>query len=276
VACDQLGFGDSTVPDGNVLDYDNTAAASRATVIEVMRRVESGTILGSFPPVPGATKIGIGQSMGGCYTLVLQGQHGTFDCIALLGSSAIHTVVPSRPGTAAAAWPWIPRGDDLDHPRILNHAALASAVGPVILGQDSIREISEGGEHPLAWSFHYDDVPRDIVALDMAATEGTLDGALPEWRSATTPSCSIYMVAPGTVALEAASTSVPVLVAVGERDVVPDPWMEPKAFKSCNDITVYVCPRMGHMHNFAGTRELLWKRIHSWGTGVAHSRIDSI
>src|SRR3546814_11752872 len=89
----------------------------------------------------------------------------------------------------------------------------------------------------------------------MAASAGLAD-PLPAWRSATTPSCGVHMVAPGAVALEAAAITVPVLVAVGERDVVPDPWMEPKAFKSAHDVSVFVCPRMGHMHNFATTRSL--------------------
>lgn len=130
-------------------------------------------------------------------------------------------------------------------------------------------------EHPLAWAFHYDDVPADIVAADLTAMAGASDGPIPAWRSATTPLCGIYMVAPGTVALEAASITVPVLVAVGERDVVPDPWMEPKAFKSATDITVFVCPKMAHMHNFASTRHAFWQRIHSWGTGVAQNRRSS-
>jgi hypothetical protein len=30
-----------------------------------------------------------------------------------------------------------------------------------------------------------------------------------------------------------------------------------------------VCPRMGHMHNFASTRELFWRRIDAWGRWVA-------
>ena len=46
----------------------------------------------------------------------------------------------------------------------------------------------------------------DIVALDMAASAGLAD-PLPAWRSATTPPCGIYMVAPGAVALEAEALS---------------------------------------------------------------------
>ena len=272
VACDHLGFGDSTIPEGNVLDYDNVAAANAATVVAVMDRLESGTMLAGFPPVRAATRLGIGQSMGGCFIIVQQAHHGSFDGIASLGYSGIHTVVPSRPGTPPAVWPWIARGSDPDHPEVLNQAALARANGVTLSGPDSIGSAAAAGEHPFAWAFHYDDVPADIVAADMAASAGTAEGPLPPWRSANTPSCGAYMVAPGTVALEAASITVPVLVAVGERDVVPDPWTEPKAFKSANDITVFVCPRMAHMHNFASTRHALWQRIHSWGSGVARSR----
>ena len=65
---------------------------------------------------------------------------------------------------------------------------------------------------------------------------------------------------------------MPVLVAVGERDVVPDPRAEPQAYTNSADITVFVCPRMSHMHNFASTREQFWSRLHGWGEGVAQRR----
>lgn len=271
VACDHLGFGDSTIPEGNALDLDNVAAANHATVLAVMERLETGTLFEGFAPIIGATKLGIGQSMGGCFTIIAQGVHETFDGVGILGYSAIHTVVPNRPGTPASAWPWISRRSSLDNPRILNTVAIAAA-GDVPLGRaGSIEKAAQGGEHPFQWCFHYDDEPADIVALDMAASAGKAD-PLPVWRSATTPPCGVYMVAPGAVALEAAAIRVPVLIAVGERDVVPDPAMEPKAFKSAGDIGLFLCPRMGHMHNFAHTRTLFWQRIHSWGTGVAEMR----
>jgi pimeloyl-ACP methyl ester carboxylesterase len=257
------------VPAGNVLDYDNVARANKATVEAVLTRLADGSLLDGFPPLSGATTLGIGQSMGGCLTIVLQGQHHVFDGVAALGYSAIHTVVPSRPGTPATAWPWMLRGSSLDEPTVVNAAAIAAA-GPVT-SEDAISGAASQGEHPFAWTFHYDDVPADVVQADLFA--GSVEGvALPVWRSATVPPCAIYMVAPGTVATEAAAIDVPVLVAVGERDVVPDPWMEPKAYKSASDVTVFVCPRMGHMHNFAGTREAFWRRLHLWGSTVAEMR----
>ena len=33
------------------------------------------------------------------------------------------------------------------------------------------------------------------------------------------------------------------------------------AYVSARDIALLVCPRMGHMHNFAGTRAMLWNRL---------------
>lgn len=265
VACDHLGFGDSTIPDGNELDYESIAHGNNATVSTVIEKLESGTMLAGYPRVIGATKVGIGQSMGGCFTIVAQAHLNTFDGVGILGFSGIHTVAPARPGASAAVWPWAIRGGSLDKPKILNQAALTAAGGSIVAREHSAAAV---GENPLAWCFHYDDEPADIVALDMCSLSGR-EGSLPEWRSATIPSCWIYMLAPGAVATEAACITVPVLVAVGERDLVPDPWMEPKAYKSSNDISIFVCPRMAHMHNFAHTRWKFWQRIHSWGTGVA-------
>jgi hypothetical protein len=225
VACDHLGFGDATTPGGNVLNYDNVALGNKATVESVMDKLEAGTLREGYPAVRDATKLGIGQSMG---------------------------------------------GSDLADPVIVNPAALAAAAGPVLSAQDSLVETAAHGENPFTWAFHWDDEPADIVAADMAAGADTYTGALPVWRSPGTPTCGLYMVAPGTVATEAAGITVPVLLATGERDVVPNPWMEPFAFKSARDITVYVCPRMAHMHNFAHTRHQFWDRIHIWGNGVAH------
>src|SRR3984893_5341382 len=89
VACDHLGFGDSTIPEGNVLNYDNVALGNKATVEAVMDKLEAGTLTDGYPPVQGVTKLGIGQSMGGCFMIVLQGQHQTFDGVGTLGYSGI-------------------------------------------------------------------------------------------------------------------------------------------------------------------------------------------
>jgi alpha-beta hydrolase superfamily lysophospholipase len=69
------------------------------------------------------------------------------------------------------------------------------------------------------------------------------------------------MMTDGSVAREAATIDVPVLVASGEVDVIPDPWVEPTAYRGSSDVSVVVVSRMAHMHNFARTRTQLWERI---------------
>lgn len=268
VACDHLGVGDSTVPEGNVLSYENVARANLATVNTVMEKLTTGSLSTSVAAIKDAVKLGIGQSMGGCFTVVLQGQHAPFDGIATLGYSVIHTVIPSAPGKPQAQWPWLVRGSDLDQPLIVNQTAMANAE-KTVMGKEDLQSEQGQSEHPFAWSFHYDDLPPELVAIDLNAKNA--DGSLPYWRSATTPPCAIQMVSPGTVAPEAAVISVPVLVVAGERDVLPNPMREPSAFQSANDVSVFVCPKMGHMHNFASTRHLLWSRLHHWGSAVAES-----
>ena len=44
-----------------------------------------------------------------------------------------------------------------------------------------------------------------------------------------------------------------------------DPRGETRAYESSPSVDFFVCPRMAHMHNFAGTRELFWQRIDDVG-----------
>ena len=67
------------------------------------------------------------------------------------------------------------------------------------------------------------------------------------------------------------AVGVPVFIGVGERDVCPDPRAKPRAYGNSPDITVCIVPRMAHMHNFAGTREVLWARLEYWTRGIAAS-----
>jgi hypothetical protein len=85
------------------------------------------------------------------------------------------------------------------------------------------------------------------------------------WGSLTTPGAVAQSsLTPGTVAPEAAAVTVPVLVGMGERDTTADVMGEPRAYRSSSSIDIFVCPRMSHMHNFAGTRVLFWERIESF------------
>jgi pimeloyl-ACP methyl ester carboxylesterase len=247
VACDHVGVGGSTHPDPESLTLEILAAANDATVREVCSLLEAGAISDSLPAVEVRTRLGFGQSMGGCLTIVAQAQHRTFDGVGILGYSATHTVLPSPPGSASRQ-PTVARGT----------AGVSIEATAAEIGDDVYR-----------YAFHWEDVPADVVELDLERYPMRDVDPVPDWgRDAMPPPCAVSMMSPGVVRSEASSIVVPVLIAAGERDVVPDPRAEPAAYGS-NDVSVFVVPRMAHMHNFAGTRELLWQRAHHWGDRVA-------
>jgi hypothetical protein len=62
-------------------------------------------------------------------------------------------------------------------------------------------------------------------------------------------------------------------MALGERDMVPDPRGELPAYRSARSIDFFICPKMGQMHNFAGTRGLLWQRIDRFAQWVADVKL---
>jgi pimeloyl-ACP methyl ester carboxylesterase len=237
VSCDHLSVGESDAPtEPEKLTFANVAAANAATVDEVLSRLRDGTVSDSFPALHDSAVIGIGQSMGGCFTVVQQARHETFDGIGVLGFSALQTTLALPPGADL--------GDDTFAAR-------------------------DDGLPVMTWGFHYDDEAPEIVAEDMRGypqRERT-----PVWGSATMPPCAARMLDEGCIESEAAAIRVPVFVGVGERDVCPHPHTEPKAYTESGDVTVFICPRMSHMHNFASTREQFWARLHAWGETVARS-----
>lgn len=259
-AVDHLGVGASTTDhDGGRLDFAAVAAAGHAAEAEVLRRLADGSLLDGYPAVVDPLRLGIGQSMGGSVVIVQQGRHRTYDGIAVLGYSAVHTHPPSPPGSPPIPLPWVSR-DTLMGERmvILNEATMVP-----------VEDVPQSEQwRDMAWGFHFDDVDEATVVGDMVRGD-----VLPPWASATVPvAVALACLTPGGVTAEAAALTVPVLVAMGERDVLVDPRAELRAYRSSTSVDWYVCPRMAHMHNFAGTRELLWKRIDSWANWVGTAK----
>jgi pimeloyl-ACP methyl ester carboxylesterase len=250
ISYDHLGVGDSSTAHLREYTVPQLAAANDAAVREVARRLRAGTLSDALPPLSNLVHIGIGQSMGGCVTIVMQGRHGTFDGIAPLGYSALHTVLPQRDAAE--------RQRGLDH-----HARIGSRAIDAI----SVEEASQGVAD-FVYPFHWEDVPVDILAADMSGGY-PLRKTAPAWGSLTVPPCAVTMMTPAVVAADAASIKVPILIAMGERDVCPDPHAEPSAYKGSNDVSLFIVARMAHMHNFASTRAVLWSRIESWSRRIA-------
>jgi alpha-beta hydrolase superfamily lysophospholipase len=256
VSVDHLGVGDSSQhPDR--LTFGPVVAAAQSAEADVLQKLAAGTLMDGLGSVENPLKIGIGQSMGGCLTVVQQGRYHCYDGVGVLGYGVLETLPPTAPGTPPLALPWVPRGALLDDGVITNAPALARV--------DPGASAAPGR---LAWGFHYDDVDPDVVARDMTDYPARR-GELPAWGSATIPApLVLWCVTPGAVLAEAAAIEAPVLLAMGERDVLTDPRGEVRAYQSSASVDLFACPRMAHMHNFAGTRELFWRRIETWAEWV--------
>jgi pimeloyl-ACP methyl ester carboxylesterase len=250
-AVDHLGVGASSLPDPAGLTFEVLAAANDAAVRSLVEGLRAGTLAEGLGPVDVASVIGLGQSMGGCLSIVAQARHGTFDALAVLGYSAIHTVLPSPSGGIQAT-------------------PVERGTAPLGVVEASTSEL--GGLDTFRYAFHWDDVEPGLLAADLAGGYPIRSGSPPQWGSSTIPPAAVSMLTPGVVAGEASSIEVPVFVGVGERDVCPDPWAEPGAYRSSSDITLVIVSDMAHMHNFAGSRRELWRRLQSWGDGIDGSR----
>jgi alpha-beta hydrolase superfamily lysophospholipase len=241
VASDHLGVGDSSVPDPSVSTLPAVLAAYKATIDHVLQLLAKGTLTPDLPPIADPLCIGMGQSMGGNFTIALQGTSPCFDAVAILGYSAIGTVLPKPDGSGVT---FTSAPDDNLH-----------------RDRDSV----------FRYAFHWPDVPEEIASVD---TEDypTRGGHSFPWASTTMPGCVNVMAVRGVVAPQATAIDVPVLMAVGERDIVPDLHAEAAAFPRSRDITLYCQQEMAHMHNFAGTRLEFWERIAAWVAGVDRLR----
>lgn len=238
LALDHLGTGESSIPPAGDGGYRDVAHCNHLALQTILARLKSGDIANAGPVDPGPV-VGVGHSMGGQIAVVMQAAHRSFDGLASLGASMVSVRLPSTT-------PWeyfrLPAGAD---PATMD-MSLFSAVDWRLIG-------------------HWDDVPPHLVEADEARAPL---GIPPPWRSATLPNVGGPMQL-ATVAAEAAAIDVPVLIGVGERDTCHDMLREMAMFPSARDISFIEVPRMAHLHNFAGTRAVMWRRVEAFAQQLA-------
>jgi pimeloyl-ACP methyl ester carboxylesterase len=246
VAYDHLGVGNSSTKQKDAYTIEMLADANHAMTREILDQLAKGTLQSGFPAVKNPFSIGTGQSMGAGVTIIMQGRNRSFDAVGILGISAIHTQLPQRTFDEArqAIEPY-------QFTRATPPGELTAIPKTAVRVPDFV------------YPFHWEDEPRDILDADMKGGYPMRKSA-PYFGSSTIPICAVAMNSPGFHTLEASMIKVPVFIGVGERDVCPNPWAEPSAYWRSKDVSLYVVPRMAHMHNFASTRELLWHRLDRW------------
>ena len=223
---DHLGIGASDRPKAPKLATRHiVAAANHAAIEEICARLRAGTLATGFPALPQFYKAGGGHSMGGFQTITQQAAHRTYDGCLILSYTAygVHLTIGGQLVSAHTGEP------DLSQPDY------------VLRDRTVLRS-----------TFHWDDVPADVLAVDdsMVVEVPYLMGA--------------QATIEGIVREDAATIEVPIYINLAERDVSPDPHAEPGFYKACRDITLHILPRSGHCQNFAETRLEMFDRIDRW------------
>jgi pimeloyl-ACP methyl ester carboxylesterase len=234
VAIDPLGVGDSSSAD------DASAAAASAALNAAMDHIDvglrAGTLLEGVGPVAFGAVVGAGQSLGGHLLVATQAEYETFAGIALLGSSMAGTRFP------------LPGGGSTDSP-----------------AEADFRHVFHWGEIPVVDPAGTPTDLAGLVGVDAAIGLPVRAGDAP-WASRSIPGY-VAELTQGSKARAGAITGF-VLVAAGERDVTAPLAEEAAVFTSAKGVGTYLLPEAAHMHNFADTRELLWKQV---DTFVHHS-----
>lgn len=226
VAIDPLGVGDSSSGEG--ASAADAAATLHAAVTHIVDALPAGTLLPGLGPVAFGAAVAAGQSLGGHLVTVAQAEHGTFKGIALLGASVAGSRFP------------LPDGGSTTSPQ----------------------------EADFGYVFHWGDIPKvdpSTEPADLATLVG-IDAAIglpvrqadAPWASRSIPAYVTELTAAS--AERAGEVSAEVLLAAGERDVT-HPLEEEAAVFSRAGVDTFVLPESAHMHNFAATREDLWKRV---------------
>ena len=168
VAIDHLGVGESSLPEPSKLIFKNVAATNHAVVEEVLRRLASGSLAADFPAITKPVVLGMGQSMGGCLTVIQQARHASYDAIAILGFSAVHTHPPQPPGNPRVSLPYVPRDTYPGGAEQVSLRTPSAAVNSLLLalGSDAARYPHRTTTLP-DWHYHFDDELPEIVRQDM-------------------------------------------------------------------------------------------------------------
>jgi pimeloyl-ACP methyl ester carboxylesterase len=226
-------------PDPHLLSLQSTVRADHGVVVAAIERLRAGTLTSGLQPITVSRSIGMGHSLGGMQLIAQQSEYTTFDAVAVLGFSAIHTVVPTQDGFFA------PHSTSEHDTKSLEEAWSGSFV-------DDLAH--------LRYAYHWEDVPRALVDDDISAGFPVRkSSALPFWITKTfLPFAKIFLQE--VVAREAAQIEVPVFIAAGERDVLRDLRQEPLAYGRSCDITLFEISQCAHMHNFSPNREAIWHR----------------
>lgn len=184
--------------------------------------------------------IGVGHSMGGMVTTILQARHNLYTGIALLGSSARGLDW----GTTEEEKQYIGKPEALE--RDLEDLVLKryGAPFPGISGGPSGKSITFGGANEEATA-----ALRENLA-ELFGAGGTTS------------------MIRGSFAEETAAIDVPIFFAFGDHDIGAPPEEVPQDYPNAASIETHVLPDTGHNHFAFPTIDLLCKKLDQWAHNI--------
>jgi pimeloyl-ACP methyl ester carboxylesterase len=229
VLMDHPGVGESDQPDDGYLLNAALLAQAHAAAFEALRRL--------LPELQGARSIGVGHSMGAMITLLQQATYAQHTAILLLGfgfdglpqylSKKAQALLADPEALQAAIPDLARRMFRVDYPVIRS----GGNGGGIYSGANAERASIEGIK---AVSTHLLPVP-------------AFTSMLPNYWNA-----------------EAAHIDVPVLVALGDKDLVKAPDNAAGTFAASPAVEVMVLPQTGHSQFLFPSRTDLFAKIGQW------------
>lgn len=236
VLLDHPAVGDSDVPDDPYELSPAVVAAvdARATQL-VLAGLRAGTLVPDLGPVEHLVSVGCGHSMGAMLTVYAQAATRLHHGLALLGFAGGGLL--DRLSDEERTFAGDPEG----------FAAVAARLTRERFG----RPLSRGSTGPSPFLLAV-DVPDNAIAAITAAGGNLLNV------------CGLTSMIPGASRPQLEAIDVPVFLGVGQFDITGPSHQIPAQFPRSNDVTLFVCPQMGHNHNVAPTRTVLWDRLLDW------------
>ena len=205
----------------------------------ISRDLEHGYLTGA--PFGPRRSVGVGHSMGAMLTAMQQARYGRHAALVLFGF-----------GTRGL-------------PAALSPEELTFANDPAAIRANLVRLAHLRGADP------YPQIVRsaqskDLFAGDTADRRGV--EALQRARSRLLLTAGLFSMIPGSCSPECAQVTVPVFLAVGDRDIAGPARQIPADYCASPDISLLVLPSTGHAHFLFDSRRQLFRRVADWCEAV--------
>ena len=227
ITMDHVGTGTNPLPPSHPFLKPRQASDYLAAALDVML-MDNG--------LEQLDRIGVGHSMGGMITTLIQARHKAFSGIALLGSSARGLDW----GTTEEEKTYQDRPDELE--RDLEKLVLAryGTAFTEIPGGPSGKSITFGGFNEAATQ-----LLRDNMA-ELYAAGGTTS------------------MIRGSFSAEVAAIDVPIFFAFGDHDIGAPPEEVPQDYTGSSDIEFHILEECGHNSFAFPVIEELCQKLHQW------------